>query len=593
MLTFLGAQNFAKWEKLSAKEIVGNNEIKPKEALDILKSRYEIAIDKNQRGLCYELAKRICSALYYNSKTKEIETWQAKVDSLAKFQESISYDRSYSFHLISFALIKKEVHSALEELKKMEPYMIESTDTTWMINWHIKKIEVYNQLEDKANALKHLLLAERLNDSIENEHLVPRLLDVRGAIAGENGEHEKSLQYFLEASKIFEEQDQLNNLPANFNNVIAKARDLKQNELALIYMEKLSKVQKRRGCNTCYFTNELNKIWFHISDEDFAAAIKQSDKVLNFADSTNRDKSHATYLKGVAYRGLDEYDKAETWIQDAFNLAKGIGHSGKCSFYSHALYQTYLWKDKFQSALEWFEIHTSYRDSVYNEKKAKEIAVYESKLETLEEKRKVKALEDKLEIDRHKKNALWITFGFASLLGISIFYAQSQKTQKEKLKQESLLMSSKMETDKLRNKLEFKQKELASHILTMAHKNALLSEINDGIDHITSEENKFLASKLKRTIDRHLNDAKDWDAFINTFQSIHSNFLQKIQDISNNLLTSNELRLASLMKMNLSSKEIANLLNITQDGVKKARYRLRKKLDVSSDVNIQDYLLRI
>jgi DNA-binding CsgD family transcriptional regulator len=58
-------------------------------------------------------------------------------------------------------------------------------------------------------------------------------------------------------------------------------------------------------------------------------------------------------------------------------------------------------------------------------------------------------------------------------------------------------------------------------------------------------------------------------------------------------ITSNELRLMALLKMNLSSKEIANILNITPEGIKKARYRLRKKMNISSDESLQGQIISL
>jgi DNA-binding CsgD family transcriptional regulator len=58
-------------------------------------------------------------------------------------------------------------------------------------------------------------------------------------------------------------------------------------------------------------------------------------------------------------------------------------------------------------------------------------------------------------------------------------------------------------------------------------------------------------------------------------------------------ITANELRLLALLKMNLSSKEIANILNISQEGIKKARYRLRKKLNIATEDSLQDLVLSL
>jgi DNA-binding CsgD family transcriptional regulator len=75
-------------------------------------------------------------------------------------------------------------------------------------------------------------------------------------------------------------------------------------------------------------------------------------------------------------------------------------------------------------------------------------------------------------------------------------------------------------------------------------------------------------------------------------EDVHKDFNSKVMrnypDVTNN-----DLRLMSLLKMNLSSKEIANILNISIDGVKKARYRLRKKLNLSTEDSLQELVINL
>ncbi len=124
----------------------------------------------------------------------------------------------------------------------------------------------------------------------------------------------------------------------------------------------------------------------------------------------------------------------------------------------------------------------------------------------------------------------------------------------------------------------------------MTQKNILLQDVNAHIEDLKNEANSHAVSRVQRLINRNIDNNEEWERFLSTFQSIHSSFLNKLNQFSNNL-TSNEIRFASLMKMNLTSKEIASILNVSNEGVKKARYRLRKKLSLDSDINIQDYLL--
>ena len=99
-------------------------------------------------------------------------------------------------------------------------------------------------------------------------------------------------------------------------------------------------------------------------------------------------------------------------------------------------------------------------------------------------------------------------------------------------------------------------------------------------------------SKIYDIIDQNLSDKNDWKMFSAHFDEAHSNFLRKLKQ-DNELLTPNDLQLCAFLKMNLSSKEIASLLNISPRSVEVKRYRLRKKLNLEHDENLVEHLLKV
>ncbi|MEO0472489.1 MAG: helix-turn-helix transcriptional regulator [Bacteroidota bacterium] len=94
------------------------------------------------------------------------------------------------------------------------------------------------------------------------------------------------------------------------------------------------------------------------------------------------------------------------------------------------------------------------------------------------------------------------------------------------------------------------------------------------------------------SIDHDLRKDDDWTHFERYFRQVHPGFDEKIRRAFSDL-TGNEIRLLTLMKMNLSTKEIASILNISPDSVKKARYRLRKKLNLPNQQNLQQFILAL
>ncbi|MFK8162443.1 MAG: two-component regulator propeller domain-containing protein [Lewinella sp.] len=136
-----------------------------------------------------------------------------------------------------------------------------------------------------------------------------------------------------------------------------------------------------------------------------------------------------------------------------------------------------------------------------------------------------------------------------------------------------------------------KSKELANTTLTLAKKNEMLLALKEelakgrnnssaGIDH----------RKVSKLIDRNLNNKEDWAIFESHFNEVHEAFLKRLRN-RHQELTTGDLKLAAYLRMDLSSKEIAPLLHISLRGVENKRYRLRKKLGLEGDDNLNRYLL--
>jgi DNA-binding CsgD family transcriptional regulator len=83
----------------------------------------------------------------------------------------------------------------------------------------------------------------------------------------------------------------------------------------------------------------------------------------------------------------------------------------------------------------------------------------------------------------------------------------------------------------------------------------------------------------------------DWEQFTERFDQVHSEFIKRLR-VEFPELTPKDQRLCAYLRMNLASKEIAPLLNISIRGVEISRYRLRKKLHLGKDVNLTDFLLK-
>jgi uncharacterized membrane-anchored protein YhcB (DUF1043 family) len=184
--------------------------------------------------------------------------------------------------------------------------------------------------------------------------------------------------------------------------------------------------------------------------------------------------------------------------------------------------------------------------------------------------------------------------------------------QKSKLKKSDQLtearekiIQSDMENAKLREKelesdLYFKNKELTSYTISFMKRNELLDELKSITDSIIDSveqkkpNDQILVNlkKLKKTISNNSTADKDWEDFKRYFESVHHDFFTALK---NNFLglTSSDLKLCSLSRLQFNIKETANILGVSPDSIKKARYRLRKKLNMEPEADLLEFLMKI
>ena len=143
--------------------------------------------------------------------------------------------------------------------------------------------------------------------------------------------------------------------------------------------------------------------------------------------------------------------------------------------------------------------------------------------------------------------------------------------------------------EKLRQDIDNKNRELGISTMSLIKKNEFLNSIKKELKKI--EDKKSLKHIIK-IIDRNLNNTDDWNLFEEAFNNADKDFLKKIKSLHTSL-TSNDLRLCAYLRLNLSSKEIAPLLNISARSVEVKRYRLRKKMGLSHETSLANYILEI
>ncbi len=202
----------------------------------------------------------------------------------------------------------------------------------------------------------------------------------------------------------------------------------------------------------------------------------------------------------------------------------------------------------------------------------------------------------------YQTNLAWAIYSVTALVGFFLLhtmYRHHYKKRQQKLvqKNEHKMQLTKAENEKeiiklkneqLRQRYRLKSNELAASTMSLIRKNNVLNEVKSLLAEKVAD--KRVTEPIVKIIDNSLNRNDDWELFKEAFNNADKEFLNKLKSAHSNL-TQNDIRLCAYLRLNLSSKEIAPLFNISPRSVEVKRYRLRKKMGLDHDENLVDYIL--
>ncbi len=173
-----------------------------------------------------------------------------------------------------------------------------------------------------------------------------------------------------------------------------------------------------------------------------------------------------------------------------------------------------------------------------------------------------------------------------------LFLEREKQLQIENLMAEKKLI--RLKNEKLNSEKIQKDKELANTTMQILQKSKSLTEIKNDLKKLKKElagtphANKF--TSIIKKIDRNIDSEKQWEVFESHFENVHDEFLARLKQNYPDL-SPRELKLCAYLRLNISSKEISSLMNISIRGIETGRYRVRKKLGLDHDKNLTDFII--
>ena len=460
-------------------------------------------------------------------------------------------------------------------------------------------------------ALENLTEAEAVYESIGDAEGATNCLMNTGMVYADIGDYEKALNIYDRSIEKFTQLDLKRRIATTFTkigflllkkNQLSEAKEYLTNALKMHsddgYVYGMGEAHNRLG-ELFLLEGELEQADYHLR------------KAVGFGKQVNDIHGFIANLVqfGKLQRLRKDYEDSEEHLLEALEKAK----SQQLRKYALAAYEELKLLKKEQGnlgeSLAYYDAFITLKDSIYNTDKSKQIAALEFSNELADKEKELVLLREK---ERTNTIIKW-SFGLGTLsLGIIGFLLYRNKRQQSMRKREvyrkkqellaareelakTALENAHLKQKELQQQLEFKNKELTSYTLNFVQKNELLHQLGDKIElaeTATPATQSKLLKELRRDIKQHVNIDRDWEDFKRNFEEVHTDFHSRLKEKHPDL-SSNDLKICSLTRLNLNVKETASILGISPESAKTARYRLRKKLDINPEEELLDYFLAL
>lgn len=400
---------------------------------------------------------------------------------------------------------------------------------------------VYSHLKEHDRALEFNELAMSITDTSSNKGLLVQALGNRAEIFRKLGRLDSAIHYYDQSVKIGEKFEY------DTRQLLALKSDL------------------------------------HYSKGEIKDAI--TDLRVAVASAENNDRIEKYLLRlGNYYFELNSLDSALFFAQKA--LEGSLKNDVNIIAYRSAklLSEIHLKQQNYRLAHDYLNQYSIYRDSVFNTDTESKLSDFRVQIETLDKTNEIELLKARAELDEVARISI-IRQSVAVVLILILIIVMILLWNRNRQKKQKISYL------KLQGEMEMNDLELQKQTLYMINVNNQMKEVEDSLrsmnlkNDITNGEIRKIISGI--VVNRSMD--KEWDKFENYFSKAHKKFKENLQAKHGNL-TQQDRRLTTLIKMDLSTREIASILDIEQRSVIIKRYRLKKKLNLEKDGDLEAYI---
>lgn len=380
---------------------------------------------------------------------------------------------------------------------------------------------------------------------------------------------------------------------------------------AQLFLEEAMSIDKKTGnkFKLAIRENELSKIL--AAKGKLAEAIEYCQSALVFFKSANIRESQSIVLLdlGRYYQELKQFKNSEDSYLEGLKITEEIKSNYHAMLISEGLSQLYELWGKTDLSLKFYKQYTDYNTEIFNAEKHRQLADFEIKYHTRETEIENQLLKNENEAKQNR--LILLTVASLALLIVvflliyGVHYKNKSGKQQKMLAEFELLAKeeerkhmednvfaekhiNQLQRQKHSSEIEYKNKLLANSTLDLIQKNEFLVDLKAKLANGHSAEN-FSSKDIINLINQNIDIDQNWKKFSLEFDQIHPHFIDQLNvrfpDLSE-IFT----QLCAFLRIDLSSKEIAQLQNVSIAAVNKNRQRLRKKLDLAAEADLTEFL---
>ncbi len=426
-------------------------------------------------------------------------------------------------------------------------------------------------------------------------------LNYIGGIHFDEANFNQAYEYFMEGLLLREQVGDSIGLAASYNNIGEIFRIRNDFENALDYYFRSMELNKFLNNPEWLAINYGNIGAVYMEQALFEMAYNAYINALEINTSLGNDEGIASSLNNLGnyYLSRNDFNNAMELFLQAFQIAKNNNLLPQKSDAALGLSSAYADLSNLDIALDYYKIHAQTKDSIFNLEKTIQIAELEARhnADRAEQQLLLKDQEFRM-FERNKYiNSLRYTIIIGGLILFIVIAALMYGRQRNMRRKDRELMKKNrqiMEANKrlMESELKTKDNELINFALHIVQKNDFLKSVKNDLKDVKNkceEEKVAKINELFMKLNQNLRMNTELEKFQKNVDQVNHEFFEKLQTKFPNL-TDNEKRLSALLRINLSSKEIATLNNISIKAVEMGRYRLRKKLNLETNDVLARYL---